>query len=169
MSTLGRFAAVLWALSSVTAEAAERPNVILVMADDMGWAQTGYYGQSINAVHDGISIAPVFEAEPARRSQPMGFRASGGVAWIDNDFKLVRNYTAEDPDAFELYNLIGDPREEQDLIHQRPELAAPMLQQLQAWSRSVDASIEGKDYPEGKVLPSSREKFEAAKPDPSDQ
>ena len=130
---------------------------------------TNLDSQSINAVHDGISIAPVFEAEPARRSQPMGFRASGGVAWIDNDFKLVRNYTAEDPDAFELYNLIGDPREEQDLIHQRPELAAPMLQQLQAWSRSVDASIEGKDYPEGKVLPSSREKFEAAKPDPSDQ
>jgi len=25
----------------------DQPNVILVMADDMGWAQTGYYGHPI--------------------------------------------------------------------------------------------------------------------------
>lgn len=42
------FAAV-WALVAACASppaeeaAAERPNVVLVMADDMGWAQTGYY------------------------------------------------------------------------------------------------------------------------------
>ena len=28
----------------VTNAQIDRPNVVLVMADDMGWAQTGYYG-----------------------------------------------------------------------------------------------------------------------------
>lgn len=31
------------AFASVSARAAERPNVVLVMADDQGWGQTGYY------------------------------------------------------------------------------------------------------------------------------
>ncbi|MCY3837306.1 MAG: sulfatase-like hydrolase/transferase, partial [Gammaproteobacteria bacterium] len=29
------------------AVAETRPNVILLMADDMGWAQTGYYGHPV--------------------------------------------------------------------------------------------------------------------------
>ncbi|MED5555601.1 MAG: sulfatase-like hydrolase/transferase, partial [Pseudomonadota bacterium] len=31
-------------LAMVTNAQIDRPNVVLVMADDMGWAQTGYYG-----------------------------------------------------------------------------------------------------------------------------
>ena len=113
--------------------------------------------ESINDVNDGISIAHAFGSEPARRDTPIGFRASGGLAWLDNDYKLVRNYTAESPEAFELYNLIGDPQEQQNLIEQQPELAGRMRSELDAWNRSVDASITGADYPEGRVLPSGRE------------
>ena len=113
--------------------------------------------RSINAVHDGISIAHVFDSEPARRDRPIGFRASGGLAWLDNDYKLMRNYTSDTPDAYELYNLIGDPREQQNLIEQQPQIATRMRSELDAWNRSVDASITGADYPEGRVLPSGRE------------
>ena len=35
---------VLLPLACSSVIAADRPNVVLVMADDMGWAQTGYYG-----------------------------------------------------------------------------------------------------------------------------
>ena len=35
---------VLLSLACGSVIAADRPNVILVMADDQGWAQTGYYG-----------------------------------------------------------------------------------------------------------------------------
>ena len=111
---------------------------------------------SINAVNDGISIAHVFDSEPARRNRPIGFRASGGIAWLDNDYKLMRNYTSDTPDAYELYNLIGDPQEQQNLIEQQTEIATRMRSELDAWNRSVDASTTGADYPEGKVLPSGR-------------
>ncbi len=112
---------------------------------------------SINAIGDGISIAHVFDSEPARRDRPIGFRASGGLAWLDNDYKLMRNYTSDTPDAYELYNLIGDPQEQQNLIEQQTQIATRMRSELDAWNRSVDASITGADYPEGRVLPSGRE------------
>ena len=117
----------------------------------------------INKVHDGISLAEVFEGEPARRDQPIGFRASGGLAWIDNDFKLVQNYnyTSDAASPFELYNLVGDPSEEQNLAKQRPEIAARLRKQLDAWNESVDRSMTGADYPEGRVLPSGRPKTKA--------
>ena len=111
-------------------------------------------------MHDGVSLANVFNSEPARRERPIGFRASGGVAWMDNDYKLVRNYTKKKGSTqgapYELYNLIGDPSEEQNLINQQPEIATRMERQLGEWNRSVDRSITGADYPERKVLPSGR-------------
>jgi hypothetical protein len=64
---------------------------------------------------------------------------------------------------FELYNIIGDPSETQDLIKHKPALAARMRKQLDAWNRSVDRSITGADYPEGKVLPSGRKQMKWGK------
>ena len=111
---------------------------------------------SINDVNDGISIAHAFTSEPARRGRPMGFRASGGIAWIDDHYKLVRNYDVESADAYELYNLIADPQEQRNLIEGQPEIAARMRSEFETWNRSVDKSITGADYPEGRVLPSGR-------------
>lgn len=106
---------------------------------------------SINQVHDGISLAGVFKSEPSSRDQPLGFRASGGLMWLDNDWKLVKNYTKGKEADFELYNLIGDPGEEQDLIKLYPEIASRLRMQLDEWSASVDRSKTGADYPEGKM------------------
>ena len=81
--------------------------------------------------------------------------------WLDNDWKLVQNVTykpdgtnAQEP--YELYNVIGDPGEEQNLIDLYPERAARMRKQLDAWSLSVSRSGLGWDYPEGRVLPTGR-------------
>jgi len=112
---------------------------------------------AINKVHDGISLAPVFSEEPARREQPLGFRASGGIMWLDNDWKLVNNGSKSGKGAYELFNIIGDPIEQQNLIELHPDIAAGMRKQLDAWSASVDRSMTGADYPEGKVLPSGRQ------------
>ena len=126
----------------------------------------------INAVHDGISLVPVFASEPARRSQPLGFRVLGQFGWLDNDYKLIYYRDAEKalvdgewdrerfqslPQEYELYNVVDDPSEQDNLIAQKPELAARMKAELAAWNASVDRSVEGADYPEGRVLPSGRE------------
>ena len=39
--------ASIFLISGCTGNNPQRPNVILIMADDMGWAQTGYYGHPI--------------------------------------------------------------------------------------------------------------------------
>ena len=121
----------------------------------------GLSPESINKVHDGVSLAEVFKSEPARRDQPLGFRASDGRMWLDNDWMLVQNVSYANgqfiKEPFELYNIIGDPSEEQNLIDLYPELAARMHKQLAAWSISVSRSALGADYPEGKVLPTGRE------------
>ena len=80
--------------------------------------------------------------------------------WLDNDWKLVQNVSFADgqfiQEPFELYNVIGDPKEEQNLIDLYPEIAERMRKQLDSWSVSVSRSALGADYPEGKVLPSGR-------------
>jgi arylsulfatase A-like enzyme len=119
----------------------------------------GLSPDSINEVHDGISLAEVFKTEPARRDQPMGFRASGGWMWLDNDWKIVRNpdYTDENNlSPYELYNVIGDPSEERNLIDTYPEIADRLYEQFTEWSLSVSRSALGADYPEGRVLPTGR-------------
>ena len=89
----------------------------------------------INQVHDGISLVPVFDTEPERRHQPLGFRVLGQFAWLDNDYKLVyyRDYDKAYvngvwdsdlleslPREFELYNVVDDPSEQDE-----PHRAAP--------------------------------------------
>ena len=129
----------------------------------------------LNEVHDGISLVPVFDDEPARRSQPIGFRILGQLGWLDNDYKLIyyRDYDKAMVDGvwdnevfdsltheWELYNLVDDPSEQDNLIERQPETVARMKAELTAWSESVDRSTEGADYPEGKVLPSGRAETE---------
>ena len=81
--------------------------------------------------------------------------------WLDNDWKLVQNVShyadgQSIQEPFELYNIIGDPSEQQNLIDLYPEIAERMRKQLDSWSVSVSRSALGADYPEGKVLPSGR-------------
>lgn len=67
----------------------------------------------------------------------------GGVAaWTGNRYKLFREGT-RDP---ELYDLLADPGEQEDLAAQRPDQVQAMLNQLEAWQRSVERSLAGMDY-----------------------
>ena len=104
---------------------------------------------SINAVNDGVSLVSVFQnKEPPRRERPIGFRANAGLAWLDNDWKLVRNYMSGEDEEFELYNIVGDPSESNNLIKQRPDIATRMMNELTVWNAGIEKSIAGADYPE---------------------
>ena len=120
----------------------------------------GLSPDSINAVHDGISIIELFDYELPKREVPIGFRANGGLMWLDNDWKLVRNVDYDGKKFvttdYELYNVIGDPTESNNLIEMYPEIAAKMIEQQSKWSLSVSKSAFGADYPEKQVLDSGR-------------
>ena len=54
--------------------------------------------------------------------------------------------------TFEFYDLENDPGESKDISVVHPEVFNEMKNAFMEWSTSVDASILGKDYPEGKVF-----------------
>ena len=97
---------------------------------------------------DGVSLKPLFEKEIGPRKKPIPFRHDHRVAWIDNDFKLVK---AKAKGEFELYNLERDPSEKNDLSGEMGDRVAAMRAALEEWSAAVDQSAAGKDYPEGKL------------------
>ena len=99
----------------------------------------------------GISLVPLFTNEIPKRDHPLGFRHQNRLAWIDNDFKLLKPNAKGN--VFELYNLKEDPSEKQNLIDTHPEIATRLKADLEAWNKTVDASVAGLDYPEKAVIP----------------
>lgn len=98
---------------------------------------------------DGISLFPLFKGELGRRETPVPFRFHSRGAWVDNQFKLfTRNV---DKGKFELYDLVADPSETTDVSSQYPEKFEEMKRAFLSWSKSVENSVSGRDYPVGKV------------------
>jgi arylsulfatase A-like enzyme len=98
---------------------------------------------------DGISIKPIFTQEIPEREVSIPFRFRDFGALIDNNYKLVA--TSRKEQAFELYDLHKDPGESNDISNDEPQRFEKMKRTFLEWSASVDSSIQGKDYPEGKV------------------
>ena len=75
---------------------------------------------------------------PVARTRDFG----GMAAWTGNRYKLVRRDNQEP----ELFDLISDPSESNDLAARQPARAQAMLKELEAWQRSVERSLAGEDY-----------------------
>lgn len=98
---------------------------------------------------DGMSLKSLIEgAANERRATPIPFYHKSQVAWINNDFKLLR---PGDKDDFVLYHLTDDPGETTDIKDKHPEIYDTMVRQMNEWLKGVDKSIAGGDYPEGKL------------------
>ena len=96
---------------------------------------------------DGIDLRPLFEGEPGRREQAIGFRHGGRIALIDNHLKIVRN--SADKAAYQVFDLAADPGETADISSDRPGETARLREAVEAWNTSVQASADGADYPAG--------------------
>ncbi|MHC4728008.1 MAG: sulfatase-like hydrolase/transferase [Planctomycetota bacterium] len=70
----------------------------------------------------------------------------GHAAWLDWPWKLHRIHSKKDVIKFELYNLVNDPAEQNDLVALNTERVNSMKSQLQAWLTSVVNSLNGSDY-----------------------
>jgi arylsulfatase A-like enzyme len=98
---------------------------------------------------DGVSLSPLFKQKIAERKIPIPFRFGSKGALIDNDYKLVAVNIKKG--AFELYNLKTDPKESKDISKDEPARFNKMKAVFRKWNATVDASVAGKDYPEGNV------------------
>jgi arylsulfatase A-like enzyme len=104
---------------------------------------------------DGMSLVPLLTVDVVRRDRPIGFRHGRWRALVDDRFKLV---VADGQEARgQLYDLLEDPAETRDVAAEHPEEAARLEALLQAWNATVDTSIAGGDYPEGRVSPADPE------------
>jgi hypothetical protein len=69
----------------------------------------------------------------------------GHAAWNDWPWKIHR-IQKTDQLTIELYHLVDDPMEVNDLAKKEPRRVKRMLKELQQWQASIYDSWEGKDY-----------------------
>jgi arylsulfatase A-like enzyme len=80
--------------------------------------------------HNFVDMSPLIKDYPA-------------IAAIrDHRFKLVEPA----PGKFELYDILKDPKEQNDLAAESPEIAEKLIKQLRQWQTEVERSMTGADY-----------------------
>ena len=92
---------------------------------------------------DGASVISVFEGEEAQRTKPMGFLFGAKRSWVTHEYKLI---STDDGESYELYNLLNDQEELNDVAAANPEIVKKMKNNLLAWINSVNNSRTGGDY-----------------------
>ena len=70
----------------------------------------------------------------------------GARTVLDNRYKLVVDAQSGNQSAIELFDLMNDPAEKQNLIESHKEIAESMERQLRNWQQSVLESLTGADY-----------------------
>ena len=103
--------------------------------------------------YDGISLRPLFDEDLERREKPLGFRHSDRGVLIDNEYKYIIQKGKD-----ELYHLEKDKTESRNLAKSEVDTLKRLKELYQEWNAGVEASVAGKDYPEGKVDPKQPER-----------
>jgi len=65
------------------------------------------------------------------------------MSWVTQEYKLISNDSGE---SFELYNLLTDKEEKENVISKHTEIANQMKTDLLAWIESCKKSAVGDDY-----------------------
>jgi arylsulfatase A-like enzyme len=97
-----------------------------------------------NADHplDGISIWDAIQNKEIKRSSGIGFIYGKKKSWVTDNYKLI----TANGDDYELYNLIEDPSESNNIINDHPNMVTQMKTELDNWLKSVEKSEKGFDY-----------------------
>ena len=91
---------------------------------------------------DGMSVMSLLDQDVPER-KPIGFRHNKRMSWVTDTYKLI---SADDGESFELYHLVNDPQESNNIIGAHPELAEQLQEELEAWMNSCEDSEKGLDY-----------------------
>ncbi len=99
---------------------------------------------------DGISLFPIFNNEIKNRKKMIPFKIKDKGALIDNNIKLVAISLKNQ--EFELYDIESDPSESENISIKKPSVFKKMKKEFNVWYKSVQKSVNGQDYPEGKLF-----------------
>ncbi|MBD3273989.1 MAG: sulfatase-like hydrolase/transferase, partial [Candidatus Marinimicrobia bacterium] len=92
---------------------------------------------------DGIDIMPLINGEMQERPSPIAFQQRNRAALSDNRYKII---TGEiESGEYELYDLIADPGEQNNIANDHPGIVASMQEELEVWLASVEKSRSGSD------------------------
>ena len=92
---------------------------------------------------DGMSIVTALDGFMHEREKPMGFLFRSKRSWMTHQYKLI---SVDDGENYELYDLLKDPQEEQDISASNAEIVSEMKEDLLTWIESVNDSRTGGDY-----------------------
>ena len=83
------------------------------------------------------------QGEKKIREKPIGFLFRQKISWVNNQYKLI---SVDNGESFELYNLINDRAEKENIVQKEPEIVTKMKKGLFKWINSVENSKKGLDY-----------------------
>lgn len=86
---------------------------------------------------DGESIFPLLKGEDWKRSAPIGFASGEKYAYNGTKYKYVDG---------QLYNMMEDPYEINDLAENHPDIVREYVERLNNWYESCRLSFEGGEY-----------------------
>ncbi len=93
---------------------------------------------------DGMSVAPLITGSGGAARSPMGFQFHQEKrSWVTDQHKLI---STDGGGTFELYDLLHDPEEKNNLAGTHADLAEKMRAELEVWMESCRASERGEDY-----------------------
>ncbi len=141
---------------STTESTTTRPNIVVIMADDLGWMDAHFQGNPLldtpnldRLARQGMRFTDAYAAAPVcsptraaiyfhypNCAFHTGNRLGGAIR--EGDFKLIRNY---DDDSVELYNLATDLGETRNLAATEPATTAKLKTKLDAWLKSSGARM----------------------------
>ena len=125
----------------------KKPNIILIMADDLGYGDVGFNGNTVIKMPDtrpldGISLLPMLEGKEAKRQQPLPFMHRGKVSWIQGGLRFI----TVGKSVTEVYNLTEDRFETINVYDKHPDKIKEMNAHIMKWNLSCKNSHAGGDY-----------------------
>lgn len=87
--------------------------------------------------YDGISLLPLFDGQQQKRGLTIPFAAGSMRAFMDDRYKIVSDM--KNPRFTQLYDLLDDPFEENNLANRMPERFKRMAAEYEAWEKDAQA------------------------------
>lgn len=86
---------------------------------------------------EGISLLPALQGSSLPRGAAIGFEHHGNLALRDGRYKIVSAYRNGEPTTWELYDMLQDRTELNDLSEKMPEKKQALIDKWQAWADRV--------------------------------